>query len=82
MEELFLNKGPESDLSLLGKAWTLDFLIAVETCFSFFSWAPGSALKKFAAIVNPEGKTYISELDPLMAQCVEFCGKTVFRTRV
>ena len=56
MEELFLNKGPESDLSLLGKAWTLDFLIAVETCFSFFSWAPGSALKKFAAIVNPEGK--------------------------
>ena len=47
MEKLFFNKGVISVLILLGKVWTLNLAIALVK-------GPGSALEKFAAIVNPE----------------------------
>ena len=56
MEKLFFNKGLISGLIVLGKA--LDFELG--NCFwkrpSFLLLAPGSALEKFAATVNPENK--------------------------
>ena len=59
VEKLFFNRSLISGLILLRKAWALNlscaFVICVSMCFLLLL-APGSALEKFAAIVNPENK--------------------------
>jgi hypothetical protein len=56
VEKLFFNHCSISGLILLGKACTLNFAIAFEKGFSFFSWVHDRLWKKNAAIVNLDGK--------------------------
>ena len=80
MEELFFNKGLISGLILLEKACALNSRIAFVKGFSmlfFLLLAPGSAMEKFAAIVNPENKPAKVNWALSWPSALEMCGKTV-----
>ena len=72
----FFNKGLINSLILLGKTWALNFS-TVFVKIVFLLLAPGSALEKFVAIMNPENKTTKVNWVLSWPSALEICGKTV-----